>query len=330
MVWPFSSSSPELHPPTNGDPLRDLDPSLREFLENESPVKYKPTSEQPPRPRAPTPELSTPSTTPPSTSKPPPTLYPDGRYSHIWKNYRPLAEIDAENKSDQEKLLDVIDGYKERRAQIGRAALENCALELEAQSDCWRGKTGGVRGRMTMCRQETRKLERCYVMQSRFLKALGYLSTYDRPPEVDEEIQMHADTLYHRMIAQEAAVEAAKSASEPLPTFPPLLSTPLPRSQKPAVELYLDQAQKSTQPSISVEELKPAAKERFKERLKGLSEQEREVEEQAIRAEIAAGERLGRQIEGLREEEERQREKRRETGRRTFGDWVTDVFRVGK
>lgn len=277
-----------------------------------------------------------------------------------------MAEIDAENKSDQEKLLDVIDGYKERRAQIGRAALENCAIELEAQSDCWRGKTGGIRGRMTLCRQETRKLERCYVMQSvsidelffsgtidvcvgggerlkmantieillqRFLKALGYLSQYERPPEVDEEIQMHADTLYHRMLAQEAAIEEAKASSKPIPTFPPIFSTPLPKTTpvaNPAVESYLQVAQKGTQPSYTVDELAPKAKERFKERLKGLSEREREVEEQAIRAEIAAGERLGRQIGELREEEERKREERRETGRRTFGDWVTDIFRAGK
>ena len=171
--WPFSSSSSEPSPATNGDPLRDLDPSLRAFLEKESPVKYKPTSEQspsPPHPKAAVSEPPSPPETnspaPPTSSQTPPTLFPDGRYSHLWKNYRPLAEIDAENKSDQEKLLDVIDGYKERRAQIGRAALENCAIELEAQSDCWRGKTGGVRGRMTLCRQETRKLERCYVMQS--------------------------------------------------------------------------------------------------------------------------------------------------------------------
>lgn len=47
---------------------------------------------------------------------------------------------------------------------IGRAALENCALEQSEVNECI--KNGGWMKRMTLCRQENKAFERCYVMQS--------------------------------------------------------------------------------------------------------------------------------------------------------------------
>ena len=165
MVWPFGSSSNETS--SNGDPLRDLDPSLREFLDRESPVRYKPSEAPPPSPQSSKLQQSRESQSPAEKSGnavPAQSLYQDGRYSGIWSTYRPLHEIESETKTDQEKLLDVIDGYKERRAQIGRAALENCAMEQWALNDCFSG--GGVKDRFTMCRAQNKSLERCYVMNA--------------------------------------------------------------------------------------------------------------------------------------------------------------------
>ena len=180
MVWPFSSSKDEDPPSSNTDPLRDLDPSLRAFLEKESPIKYK-RSENPPPPPPPDhaprlstsePQLPSQSTSPSSESSPSPpdkhvppqSLYPDGRYASLWSTYQPLHDVESAHRSDQEKLLDIIEGYKERKAQIGRAALENCAMEQWAVNDCF--TNGGWASRMTMCRAENRGLERCYMMQS--------------------------------------------------------------------------------------------------------------------------------------------------------------------
>lgn len=72
--------------------------------------------------------------------------------------------MDAEGKSDQEKINDVLEGYNQRKANIGRAALENCALEQDAVNECFR--SGGVKARLTMCRAENRQLDRCYVVQA--------------------------------------------------------------------------------------------------------------------------------------------------------------------
>jgi hypothetical protein len=177
------------------DPLRDLNPELRNFLEKESPVKY--SSSNPPaaaRPvhahahvqeQAQTPKdiakAENSSVSPPQDSRkvPPESLFQDGRYAHIWKHYKPLHEIENETKSDQEKIMDVIEGYKDRKAEIGRAALENCALEQWEINECF--KKGGFTSRMTMCRTENREFERCYMMQSvchtsskSFYSAMGY------------------------------------------------------------------------------------------------------------------------------------------------------------
>jgi hypothetical protein len=75
-----------------------------------------------------------------------------------------LAAVEAETKSDHEKLMDVLDSYKARKSQIGKAALENCALEQLDWNKCM--KSGDWTARMTMCRAEVRKFERCYATQS--------------------------------------------------------------------------------------------------------------------------------------------------------------------
>ncbi len=155
------------------DPLRGLDPSLRDFLAKESPVKYS-SSDPPPAPepiptptssssrKAAAPEESSVQDTEPKV--PPQSLFKDGRYAHLWKGYQSKEEIEAAGKSDQEKIDDVLEGYKYRKAEIGRAALENCALEQWQVNECFRN--GGWASRLTMCRTENRELERCYLMQS--------------------------------------------------------------------------------------------------------------------------------------------------------------------
>ncbi len=151
------------------DPLASLDPKLRAFLEKESPVKYQQRPQQQHNEVAP-PPASEPTSLAAAVDQdvkpgvPRESLYQDGRYAHLWKTYRPQAEIDTEGKSEHEKLMDVLDAYKERKAQIGRAALENCALEQLDWRNCMRA--GDLAARMTMCHTQVRKFERCYTVQS--------------------------------------------------------------------------------------------------------------------------------------------------------------------
>ncbi len=180
MGWFWGASNDDKTKSTADDPLRDLDPGLRDFLAKESPVKYSSSNPSAPEAQAPSSEPEyRPQPIPPSQESnseakpkvPPQSLFKDGRYARLWSTYQPQAELEAAAKSDAEKISDVLEGYKTRKAEIGRAALENCALEQADVQECF--KSGGWASKSTLCRAENRKLERCYVMQAVCLISLG-------------------------------------------------------------------------------------------------------------------------------------------------------------
>ena len=315
MVWPLNSSKNEDTEATKGDPYRDLNPSLREFLEKESPVKYNPPAPQP-QPAA-EPELQEAKS--PSNNR---SLYPDGRYNHLWSTYRPLLEIENENKSDQEKLLDVLSAYKDRKAGIGRAALENCADTHLTLDDCFRN--GNLRQRMNMCRHETRALDRCYRMNTQFLKALGYLSSWDRPPEIDEQIQMHADKLYVRMLDQEKQIEDAKAAGLDPPNFPPILSHAPPLTSTENGSRQPIDALPPRPPELDL--LTDKAKAKLRDRTKDMTPEQRDIEERAFAAELRAGIETSESLDRHRAEVAAAKQARKEEGRQTLGDRISSVF----
>lgn len=297
---------------TTDDPLQKLDPKLREYLEKESPVKYS-AAEAQQQSQSPYPSTTTKTTEygqqqQHESTVPKESQFQDGRYAHLWKNYRPLAEIEAETKSDQEKIMDVLEGYKERKSQIARAALENCALEQVDWRSCM--SNPNFTERFTMCRAQIKKFERCYNMQTRLLKSLGYLSTADRSPELEEEIQMHADSMYNRFMQQEAAIEAAKAEGKPVPKFEPLVpKKPIVQSLAPEFELSLEQQQL------------------LKTRLEKVDEIDRPAEEQAFRAELRAKAELTGRIRGIWDQQAEERKARQEAGQATTWDRVMNVVR---
>lgn len=153
----------------------------------------------------------------------------------------------------------------------------------------------------------------------KFLKALGYLSTtMDRDGDLNEQIQMHADTLYQRMLKQEAQIEEAQAAGREIPKFPPLMS-----------DQFKFVPQNPDQQAIKVEDLSPAVQSGFKKRLDGKTGEEREVEERAIRAELQSGEQLARSLGSMYDQQKADREARKREGKETIGDRVNSVFGFG-
>ncbi|RYP41716.1 hypothetical protein DL768_010450 [Monosporascus sp. mg162] len=312
-LWPSSSGA--------DDPLGKLDPKLREFLEKESPVKYNAAAArpQPTTTKTQTQPIAAPSQAETSREDdknkpvvPKESQFQDGRYAHLWKTYRPLAEVEAETKSDHERLMDVLEAYKERKNQIGKAALENCALEQVDWRSCMTNPS--LTDRMTMCRAQVRKFERCYMMQTRFLKALGYLSSYDRSPEVEEEIQLHADKLYHRMLEQEAEVEKAKAEGRPTPKFTPLIPPQRPVAAAAATADL---------------ELTPEQQETLRARLEKVPEEDRAAEAEAIKGEWRAKAEVASRVQGLWRQQEEDRRARKERGEQTMWDKVAAAFGGG-
>ena len=160
----------------------------------------------------------------------------------------------------------------------------------------------------------------------RFLRALGYLSNYDRPPEVDEQIQMHADTLYQCMLERERAVEEARAAGLPIPTFPDILPSSKTAPLKPARITPPASAENPVPLPPDLEGLKPRVKAQLRERLKDLSPEDRELEEKALSAEVAAGATVGKQLNKMYEDEAEAKKLRKEQGRETIGDRIGSLF----
>lgn len=140
------------------------------------------------------------------------------------------------------------------------------------------------------------------------LKALGYLSVYDRPAAVDEEIQLHADALYHRMLDQEAAVEKAKAEGTPIPQFAPVFPRATAAEQADGTPLDAE------------------TQKLWKEKLDKLPEEDRAAEAEAIRAELRAKAEMASKVKDLWQEQAEQRKARREQGQETIGDKITGFF----
>ncbi|KAF3063475.1 hypothetical protein V8C40DRAFT_230170 [Trichoderma camerunense] len=289
------------------NPLGKLDPKLREFLEKESPVKYIPNQRAASTQRQDAGAAA--ERKPEPAAVPSASLYQDGRYAHLWKNYRPLAEVEEETSTDHDKLMSVLEGYKERKAAIARAGLENCAPQQEEWINCM--KSGSWEDQLQMCRHQVRRFERCYTMQSRFLRALGYGSVAGRPGEVDEDIQLHADALFQRMLQHEAEVEKAKENGTLIPTFDPSLP-------------------KTT--ATSAASIKPSdeLQKQWKEKLDQLPEDERVAEEAALRADLQAKADVAANVKKIWDAKREEREVRRAEGQATFSDTIAALFSRGK
>ncbi len=145
---------------------------------------------------------------------------------------------------------------------------------------------------------------------------MGYLSAYDRPADVDERIQVHADTLYHRMLEQEAAAELAKAEGRPVPAAKPVdFSATTPSTPSPATTTT------SPQPEVP-EDLR----QQWEEKLAKVPEAERPAEEAAMRAELQARAELASRVLALRAAQAAEREQRRAEGKATLKDRVTGLF----
>lgn len=136
---------------------------------------------------------------------------------------------------------------------------------------------------------------------------MGYGSVLGRPAEVDEDIQMHADLLFQRVVQHETAVEKAKADGTTIPVFDPVV----PKAKVNTV-----------QPTEEVEK-------KWRKHLDGLPEDERAAEEAALRADLQAKTEVAQTMKGLWDEKKKEREDRQAKGQGTLTDSLAAIFGGG-
>lgn len=291
MGWLWGSKSED------SDVVKNLDPSLRNFLNNQKSRPAVPPTE-PATPYLDQVKVSPVPSSPTTNSGPkvpPQSQFQDGRYADLWKNYKPLAQVEDATKTDQQRMRDLMDDQTSKKAFLGMMALENCAMEQWAEQECLNGPASVSRA--LLCRAENRAFSRCFETQSKLLKALGYMSVVGQPEEA-EKVQMHADRLWQKIVEQEKLIDEAKKNGQPIPQFQSVLA----KNIRPASELS--------------EELRKA----LEKRVKGLDPQQRAIEEAAFAAEIENQKTLGKQGVQFLEREQQARAQRFKQGTATVGD----------
>jgi hypothetical protein len=122
------------------------------------------------------------------------------------------------------------------------------------------------------------------------------------------------------MLEQEKAIEAAKAEGRPVPTFPPLMSS------KAKISTSLDDPPSTYDNKLQPSDLSKSVQASLKKRLEGLNDEEREVEERAIKAELQAGVQVAKNLGSIYEKQAEERRIRKEHGKETIGDKITSIF----
>lgn len=311
MGWLWSSR--------DDSPYRDLTPEVRRALQEASPaarharsgeqVRRTPTESSHRAPdhfRAQAGFLSSDEKRP---IVPEESLFQDGRYAHLWASYERPDQVETAS-ANHDRLSAVVDSARQRQAEISRAALENCIFYQLAERECL--ESGSLKDRMTMCGKQSKASNRCYTMQSRFLKALGYAATETLDAD-NERIQMHAEKLYNEMLGREKAIAAAKSNGQPEPMFTPLM----------------DVQTKSTGISARSEALTLLGADKLRQldaKMSDMSQSEREVELSLIVADVKTSLGYSRKVNQYFDLEKEERAARREKGQETIGDTLKRLW----
>ena len=193
-----------------------------------------------------------------------------------------------------------------------------------------------------MCKGRNKEFMRCYTMQARFLKALGFGGMVTTGVGGEEErIQMHADRLYHEMLDREERSEEVKknlglaaSSSSPLDTVAaeedsaPLIS---PESTTAALgenSAWARARQKALAAGTEgvLAQFSPERQEQIRQQMEGMSPREKELELQLVLAEQGAQREYAEQIRERMEEERVGRMERRGRGRETVGDSIKRLW----
>ena len=133
------------------------------------------------------------------------------------------------------------------------------------------------------------------------------------------------------MLAREKAIEEAKAAGQPIPTFPSILSP----NQTPIATTPTESTDTSSPPVAdnlpilspeTIRAMKPEAALGLRKKLMDMDPFAREAEEKAVMAELRSAEEAAEKLAMINTKMSEERQKRRDEGRATVGDTINGWF----
>lgn len=175
---------------------------------------------------------------------------------------------------------------------------------------------------MGACRKESRRFARCFDLQTRLLKALGYMD-FNVGEQQREVMRTRADEVWSEICRREDETLLAEKEGREKPVFGALPGARW--VKRPAVAVAVEEGDAEGREKRLLALFTEQKREEMEKRLAKLPLPERELE---IRLEIAEaevhrgyGDEVGRYVEMEKEE----RRQRREEGKSTLGDWLKSV-----
>ena len=139
---------------------------------------------------------------------------------------------------------------------------------------------------------------------------------------MDEEIQMHADTLYHRMIEQEEAIAEAKATGDPVPDEKPInpatATLAMLKKRISGQDEVKDEDLPPLSPALQAK-LKPDAQMELRRKLKNLTPSERELLEKQKLSDYH----VAMEVQRLRASVLEEKKQRRDEGKATTSDTIS-------
>lgn len=254
-----------------------------------------------------------------------PSLYPDGRYAHLWRTYQSPSSLFTSDPTTQARddVSAAIATFRARKSDVGAAALGNCIMERLAEDECF--SSGTLMRKLGGCRPESRAFSRCFELQARLLRGLGYMSHQPglQGDEVRERMRMRADEIWTEVRRREGEVERAKQEGMVEPVFPPLrhLGREWIKKTEEQKEVEARRWDRETEEAV-LGRFNEAMQAALRERIKGLPAHERELEVKLELAEAESHLEYGKLVADYYRVEAEERRARKAQGQSTLGDWL--------
>lgn len=264
------------------------------------------------------------------------TLFPDGRYAHLWSTYHPppLSGNPLTSSSNpstpviteitpQEQLSSLLSVYRNKRSTSHKAALSNCVLEHIAEIECL--TTSSIYNKIKGCSTETKQFTRCFTLQGKMLRAMGWLDSRieddGKGDERREGMLNRADELWTEVKRRAELRNSGRTVDEELGRIDF-------GHDRSSLEKGVEEGDVKGEEALKKREeelwkvFKASRWDNLRKEVEGLPLDQKVLELELQLAESKAHEEYGEQITQFYDIELQDRRKRKVEGHTSMGDWL--------